>query len=357
MKKLSLAILIIISALFSLSFYGCANNVQVYTTFAFGSSVRIEVHGKPISNELKEQMSFLLTSLENTYSVNVEGSVISNINANISTSLTDENKQIFKLCSEYYTLSNGKFNPAVYPLNRLWHFAKGTEVSKENFTPPTPTQINALLDSGVLDFSTIKIENNLLTKQRNNTMLDLGGMLKGYACDKLSSLLYSYGYEKGYVSLGSSSIHLLDVEKLSIRHPQNGNAVILDLNGKSIKNQSVSTSGDYEKYYDYEGKRYSHIIDTTTGKPYDTGVISATMISDDGAFADAMTTALCLSNFSTENKRENELVSLINSIIKKDSSASVYALYCKGENKVLITNKEQGKDFTLLDNNYEIVNI
>ena len=351
MKKLSFLILIVITAFSTLSFYGCSNSVRVYNTFAFGSAVRIEVEGKPFSDDVKNEMKEILTSLENTFSVTVNGSEIEKLNNATSLSTSSEVVSVLSLCKEYYTFTNKKFNPAVYPLNRLWHFAKGTEVDKDNFTPPTQNQIDAILDSGVLDFNKVKIENETIIKENEDIKLDLGGILKGYATDKLSKLLIDNGYKKGYISLGSSSMFLFNVEKLSVRHPENGSDLILEINGEKIKNSSVSTSGNYEKFYDYNGKRYSHIIDAESGTPYDTGIISATIISPNGAFADAMSTALCLCDY------ESELALLINKIIEKDINASVYAFYSKDGEKVLVTNKKQGEDFTLFDSDYDIVKI
>lgn len=356
MKKLSILILIVITAISTLSFFGCSSSVRVYNTFAFGSSVRVEVKGKPFSDDLKNEMKEILTSLENTFSVNVNGSEIDKLNDSASLSSSTEVIKIINLCKEYYSFTNKKFNPSVYPLNRLWHFAKGTEVDKNNFTPPTKTQIDAILESGVLDFDKVKIENDTIIKENKDIKLDLGGILKGYATDKLSALLLANGYKKGYISLGSSSMFLFDVEKLSVRHPEDGNNIIMEINGENIKNLSVSTSGNYEKFYDFENKRYSHIIDAKSGTPYDTGVISATVLSSNGAFADAMSTALCLCNYVNE-KEENELIALINKIIEKDENASVYALFSKNGEKFLITNKKQGDDFTLLDSTYKTVKI
>ncbi len=356
MKKLSILILIVITAISTLSFYGCSSSVRVYNTFAFGSSVRVEAKGKPFSNGLKKEIKEILTSLENTYSVNVIDSEIDKLNKSTSISSSTEVIKVLNLCKEYYSFTDKKFNPLVYPLNRLWHFAKGTEVDKNNFTPPTKTQIDAILDSGVLDFDKVKIENDTIIKENENIKLDLGGILKGYATDKLSALLLANGYKKGYISLGSSSMFLFEVEKLSVRHPENGNNLIMEINGENIKNSSVSTSGNYEKFYDYENKRYSHIIDANSGYPYDTGIISATILSSNGSFADAMSTALCLCNYEDGNK-ENELITLINKIVEKEENANVYVFYSKDGEKFLITNKKQGDDFTLLDSTYKIVKI
>ncbi len=339
------------------SFLGCkgVNDSFVYT--AFGTTVKVAVQEKTLTNEVTEQIKHQLDSLENEFSVNKQNSALSVINSSTTQTLSVRGVEVFSLAKEFYSFSNGKFNPATYPLSRLWHFTEDTKIDKNNFTPPTEQQILEIIDSGVLDFDKITLKDNLLTKENEDIKIDLGGMLKGYASDLVLDILTDNGYDKGYVSLGTSSICLLKVETLSLRHPEKNNDVLLEIKAKDLKNVSVSTSGDYEKFYVHEGVRYSHIIDSKTGYPYSTGIISATLLGEDGAFLDAMTTALCNCSFNEENTLDNELTDFMKKILQKEESASIYAVYSKNDKKYLITNKEQGVDFTLLDNNYVIVNI
>ncbi len=339
------------------SFYGCkdVNDSFVYT--AFGTTVKVAVKEKTLTNEVTEQIKHQLDSLENEFSVNKQNSALSVINSSTTQTLSVRGVEVFSLAKEFYSFSNGKFNPATYPLSRLWHFTEDTKIDKNNFTPPTEQQILEIIDSGVLDFDKITLKDNLLTKENEDIKIDLGGMLKGYASDLVLDILSANGYNKGYISLGTSSMCLLEVETLSLRHPEKNTDVLLEIKAKNLKNVSVSTSGDYEKFYVHEGVRYSHIIDSKTGYPYSTGIISATLLGEDGAFLDAMTTALCNCSFNEENTLDNELTDFMKKILQKEESASIYAVYSKNDKKYLITNKEQGVDFTLLDDNYLVVNI
>ena len=208
----------------------------------------------------------------------------------------------------------------------------------------------------MLDYSSVSINGDKLQKSNADIQIDFGGMLKGYASQMIMDILLENGYSSGYVSLGTSSISLLSVEKLSIRHPQDGKKLILELNCKEQQKTSVSTSGNYEKYYEYDGKIYSHIIDTSTGFPYDNKILSATILSKDSAFADAMTTALCLCEHNV-GQTDSPLINFMKKIIEYDKDASIYVVYGDGQNKQIITNKKQGKDFALLDNSFSIVNI
>ena len=149
----------------------------------------------------------------------------------------------------------------------------------------------------------------------------------------------------------------MEVETLSLRHPEKNTGILLEIKAKDLKNVSVSTSGNYEKFYEYDGVRYSHIINSETGYPYSTGIVSATILGDEGAFLDAMTTALCNCEFDIENILNNQLTDFMKKILQKEQSSSIYAVYSKNDNKYLITNKEQGIDYTLLDDNYIVIKI
>lgn len=125
--------------------------------------------------------------------------------------------------------------------------------------------------------------------------LDLGGIGKGYAVDKIDGLFEEYGYEYGLFNFGSSSM-------LIKSNVQAGDYTVSLVNPRSFKrdcyiniparNITLSTSGDNENYFELDGKRYCHIIDPTTGKPVQNGIMSATVLGGGAAENDALTTAI-----------------------------------------------------------------
>lgn len=357
MKKFFTPFFAFLFSILSLSTGACTMKGDSYSLSSFGSPVYIEVYDKTLTDKVKGDISSLLFSLENEFSINNENSVVYKINNNIPYSLSKRAIEVFSLSKYYWDFTNKKFNPAVYPLNKLWRFGAGNQVENKDFVPPTQDRINQILDSGVLDFSTFNVKDNQAVKGHANQQIDLGGILKGYATDLVMDLLLENGYTSGYVSMGSSSICLLNTEKLAIRHPLDKSKLILTLDTSDMHNVSVSTSGDYEKYYDYNGKRYSHIIDASIGAPYDTGIKSATVICKDGSFADSLTTALCLSKYNPNDISNCELIHLIKKILEKYKDASVYAIYERDGVREIITNKQINKDFSLLDQSFTIKNI
>lgn len=360
MKKFIAFFSIITSLLLCLSLASCGVKGDRFDLNAFGSPVHVEVYEKKLTKEVKNKISTLLSALDKEFSLDESNSFtvsFNNAQKNQGVLLSNTAKSVLQACKDYYTFSSTLFNPTILPLKKLWKFSFDTKVDNTHFTPPTMEQINEVLNSGVLDFDKVNIDNDEAYKTVDGLTLDFGGMLKGYACDEVAKILLNAGYDSGYVNLGSSSMRILSSSKLSVRHPENSTSTILEINCENIKNFAVSTSGDYEKFYTFEGERYSHIINPLTGAPYQTNLHSVTVLGKDGAFLDAISTTLCLLDFSVQMKNDNPLVYMMNKIVEKDDSVMIFAVYSDGQDKFLITNKMENTHFTLLDSTYEVFTI
>ena len=355
-KKISIVAFAICLIIFCIFFTACTPKGTAVDFVYFNTPIHIETHGSNLSKQTENQLKSLFSALENEFSTSKENSYtyrINNATANTPITINERYAQVFALSKEYHSFTNGLFNPAVYPLVKLWQFDK---YPVSEFILPSAEQISTLLN-GKVDFDgfTIANENLTITKLDNDLQIDLGGILKGYAVDLAAEILLEAGHQKGYVNIGGSSLYILGVQSLGIRHPRMTNdlPLIISVNLDNSYNVPVSTSGDYEKYYTVGEKNYNHIINSLNGKPTDTGVISATLIGVSGAFGDAMTTAMCLLNHQYGSKN-SELVNFIKKVITQYSDCGVYAVYLNGEQKEIITNKKQDKDFTLLDEKYTI---
>lgn len=124
--------------------------------------------------------------------------------------------------------------------------------------------------------------------------IDLGGIAKGYTSSRVMEIYREYGIEHGLVSLGGNVQALGTKEngkpwRVAIQNPQSDQDYLGVLD---IDNKCVITSGGYERYFEQDGVRYHHIIDPRTGFPADSGIISSTIISEDGTLADGLSTSL-----------------------------------------------------------------
>lgn len=185
--------------------------------------------------------------------------------------------------------SDELFNPAIGNLIHLWGFQKG---EREGGTPPDKAAIEAIVAAKP---SMRDLEFNGVTMRSKNPQvrLDFGAFAKGYGVNRAIELLKSLGIKNAIINAGGDLRAIGrngdKAWRIAIRHPRKAHDALayLDVSG----DESVFTSGDYERYYVYQGKRYHHILDPRTGYPA-TGSTSVTVIHGDAAVADAAATAL-----------------------------------------------------------------
>ncbi len=187
-----------------------------------------------------------------------------------------------------YRRSGGLFNPAIGKLVALWGFHEDAPPSGP---PPAISAIRGLVDSkpGMED---LVVNGHKLHSDNPAVQLDFGAFAKGYAVDRIIERLRKLGIENAIINAGGDlraiGRHGERPWRIGIRDPR-GSGVLASV--ELAGDESVFTSGDYERFYEYEGKRYHHIIDPRTGFPA-RGVTSVTVIHGNAAEADAAATAL-----------------------------------------------------------------
>ena len=184
--------------------------------------------------------------------------------------------------------SGGLFNPAIGNLIRLWGF-QNDELPKG--PPPTQAQIAAVLAQQPR-MSDLHVSGVEILSSNPAVVLDFGGIAQGYAADVLMEGFKLAGLRNAIVNI-SGDVRVIGTHgkqpwRIGIRNPL-GAGVLASLSMNS--DESVVTSGDYERFYTYEGKRYHHILDPRNGMPSQ-GAVSATVIATETTFADAAATAL-----------------------------------------------------------------
>ena len=191
---------------------------------------------------------------------------------------------------QLYRLSDGLFNPAMGDLLKLWGFQSS---ARPQGPPPAAELIGQWLQSAP-GMDDLTLQGNRLSSRNPAVQLDFGAYAKGYAVDVAIGRLRELGIENAIVNSGGDLIAIGSKDgepwRIGIQHPQ-GEYKTLFAWLEVADGEAVFTSGNYERYREDQGVRYSHILDPRTGRPVD-GVTSVTVIHDNGAIADAAATAL-----------------------------------------------------------------
>ena len=228
-------------------------------------------------------------------------SVLSELNNNASAGPVDCNKELSNIIEQsiqYSEITEGAFDITIGPLMKKWGFFK------KQGRIPGKEELESVLKS--VSYKNIIIEEKAIKSLAKNpitvkkvsfkntgTQIDLGGIGKGYAVDRVTSVLKQNGINSALINF-AGNIYTFgtppgkDSWVIGLQHPRESEGL---LGTFEIKDKAVSTSGDYEKFFTIEGKRYSHIIDPRTGNPV-TGIVSVTIVTDNATRADALSTGV-----------------------------------------------------------------
>lgn len=191
--------------------------------------------------------------------------------------LTKEMFGLLQACVQYSEQSEGTFDISVGPLMKIWGFYKGS-----GHLPHRAEVRGAMAKVGYQNILLDPKTRTVRFKQ-DGVELDPGGIGKGYAVDRIRDILKANGIRVALVSGGGSSIYAMGAPpgesgwKLTIKDPKNQRNSVATV---VLKDQSMSTSGNYEKFFLAEGKLYSHIMDPRTGFPSQ-GMLSVSVVTPD----------------------------------------------------------------------------
>jgi len=195
--------------------------------------------------------------------------------------------------SQYYSeLSSGAFDVTISPIVALWGF-----FNEKGHIPPNK-EIEKLLPAVsykniVINKSDDPKKPSTVFLKNTQTQIDLGAIGKGYAVDKALETIKKSGIGNACINLGGN-IYVLGTPtnknawKIGIQHPRDKDEILGYL---ELKDEATATSGDYERFFEINGKRYSHIIDPRTGRPVN-GTIAATIVAPTGTKVDALSTSV-----------------------------------------------------------------
>lgn len=257
---------------------------------AMGTIVDVSVHGvsEERAQRANERLAASLRAFGRRWWAWGDGD-LARLNADLAddgkATLTPGMARVLRQAKQLSIDSGGLFNPAVGPLVKLWGFDQPVQ---QPLVPPAH-RIAALLP--VASMAQITIGETLLTAPPG-TWLDLGGFAKGIAVDEAIASLRALGIDNAIVNAGGDLRAIGQAGdrpwSIGIRAPR-GDGVLASV--QTDGDDSVFTSGDYERTFVLDGRRYHHVIDPRTGRPV-TGVQSVTVIDDRAGVADAAATAL-----------------------------------------------------------------
>ncbi|MGM0567639.1 MAG: FAD:protein FMN transferase [Elusimicrobiota bacterium] len=288
------SLLIIISSYLFFKYRNGSNSgVYEETRLMMGTHFSIKVDGDGNASDLIDKAFESMEEIYKKFSHIDQSSPVYQFNNH---SVPIEEREIVNLVERALLInqkSRGAFDITVYPLIKLWDY------DKENPSIPEKDEVETNLKA--VGGDKVKISKGKVVKSRDEVEIVFGAIAKGYAVDAAAETLRAKKVQSALIDAGGDIYALGKFSgrkwRVGIRHPRDGS--IMDI--VEVSDLAVVTSGDYENYFYYKGKRYNHIIDPRTGFPSDE-LASVTVISPSAASADAWATAFFV--MGTDNALE-----------------------------------------------------
>lgn len=265
---------------------GCVGNQRPHseTRFMMGTLVEVFVYADQGTAAAAVHQAFLrMSQVEDAADVRRKGSPLYALREGRGVVLEGDAASIVKLAMDVSRASSGAFDPTLGELVELWGFGM------DQPRLPDSSEIKAARErAGYERISDLTYGSGVI-----RVWLDLGGVAKGYAVDEAVRILTESGVRSGIVNAGGD-LRSFGIKpgnrlwKIGVQDPDKPQELAGVLEVGEI---SVATSGDYQRYFEKDGIRYHHILDSTTGYPARSGIRSATVLAPDCALADALATA------------------------------------------------------------------
>ena len=282
--------------LFLITLCGCANSAESSSEdtkeysrdiFAMDTYMYLKAYGEHADTALGYSSEQIL-SLEELFSVTSEKSDIWAINHSNGepVSVSDDTIVVLNKAIEIGGKTNGALDVTIYPLLTEWGFTTDTQ------QVPTDDIIADKLK--LIDYTKISVKGNTV-QLPDNMQIDFGALAKGYTSDCVTEILKENGVKSALVNLGGN-VHAVGTKpdgtlwKVGVQNPFSPSEQVCIL---EIADKAVITSGNYERFFtDENGRKYWHILDSTDGFPADNGLVSVTIVGENGLLCDALSTAL-----------------------------------------------------------------
>ena len=309
------ALLWVAVLLFSLSFSACTQGKPSVsrTIFAMDTVMTLTVQGERAKEALDAAISRIF-ELEALLSVTNEQSEIFKLNhaEGADVQLSHEVYTLLETAVAYSEQFHKIFDCTISPVVALWGFYT------DEFRVPSPEELEDALSS--VNFQNVQLKDGNIAALKNGAQVDLGGIAKGYAAEKVRDILCSYQIKNAILDLGGNVLALgkrngTNLWRVAVRDPTDTTAQLCVF---QVSDLALVTSGSYQRYFEKDGVRYHHILDPKTGLPTQNDLLSVTIITENAIYADVLSTALFIMGYEDavsfwKHKNDFEVVFVLQS--------------------------------------------
>lgn len=284
----------------------------------FGTTYHITYQS---DKDLRREILQRLQLVDQTFSTFNDESIISKINRNEPVKLNQMFIEVFDLAKTVSKDTHGAFDITVAPLVNVWGFGF------KSGTPPTKAVIDSLRH--MTGYEKVKLIGSKVRKQDPRIMLDCSAIAKGYGSDVVAQYLRSRDVENFMIEIGGEIVAQGNSDKrlpwkIGVTKPtddstQVNNELQTVLN---VSNTAMATSGNYRRFYYKNGKKYAHTIDPKTGYPVQHNILSATVLANTCAKADAYATSFMVLGLEKTQQ-----------VLQHHPDLMVYLIYADGQGK------------------------
>lgn len=291
----------------------------------------------------KESIDSLFNAFDLVLSTYVEESIISKLNAADSSIRIEDPSGNFKRCyqsaSHIFETTNGAFDPSVFPLVEGWGFMKNMQ------TPLDSAAVDSLIQ--FVDFTPGKLhditfnDHSVHLNKKPGFKIDFNAIAQGLSVDLVDEFLSDKGLKNYYIEIGGEII-VKGTNRQGEKWRIGIDTPIEDQSNRTLENvlvlsdKAIATSGNYRKFYEVDGVKYAHTLNPKTGWPVQHNLLSATVVADNCAVADAYATAfMVLGVDKTLELIEKEKLLLQVYLIYNDANGNLAHSYSPGLEKYL----------------------
>ena len=274
----------------------CANSDEPTTASRqlLGTFLTITIHDPGYSTVVTDQVFERITEIErrmSTSTLDYQDTELLRVNAGAGgegESVSPDTFAVVKRALEFAELTEGAFDPTIWPLTHLWKIGQGGD-----HVPPAGEIERA---RGLTDYRALTLHpaTRTIRLDRARMGLDVGGIAKGYAADEAARMLREAGVEHALLDFGGNILTVGTKRdgsawRIGIQRPDATRSSYLGV--ATVEDMAVVTSGPYERFFEQDGVRYHHILDSSTGYPTENGISQVTIITGRSIDADALSTA------------------------------------------------------------------